>query len=181
MCIPVTLLEWNYVPQLEEWQLVLATPWYALRDRRTTYKALVDALKTAGISSKRCNKRPVSAAIGIIAGGRPITALTFASLNSLKQFLKEDLQVRPSSSEAAFEEIKRRGGRLNISRRADRPSSQEVGPGLAMQFSIAVQRCHLNWRSSADPTMRRGQRGSELLFFGINKRIEAFRGARVPL
>ncbi len=24
--VPVTLCEWNYVPQLEEWQLIIATP-----------------------------------------------------------------------------------------------------------------------------------------------------------
>jgi hypothetical protein len=26
--VPVTLCEWNYVPQLEEWQLIIATQWH---------------------------------------------------------------------------------------------------------------------------------------------------------
>ncbi len=26
--IPVTLFDWTYIPQLEEWQIVVATPWY---------------------------------------------------------------------------------------------------------------------------------------------------------
>jgi hypothetical protein len=47
--IPVTLCEWNYVPQLEEWQLVIATPWYDEKGPRTTYRALVDALQTIGV------------------------------------------------------------------------------------------------------------------------------------
>jgi hypothetical protein len=47
--MPVTLLEWNYAPQLEEWQLILATPWYDSKGPRTTYQALVGALEKAGI------------------------------------------------------------------------------------------------------------------------------------
>jgi len=47
--VPVTLCEWNYVPQLEEWQLIIATPWYDSKGPRTTYRAVVDALERAGI------------------------------------------------------------------------------------------------------------------------------------
>jgi hypothetical protein len=47
--IPVTLCEWNYVPQLEEWQLIIATPWYDSKGPRTTYRALVDALQKTGV------------------------------------------------------------------------------------------------------------------------------------
>ncbi len=47
--IPVTLCEWNYVPQLEEWQLIIATPWYDTKGPHTTYRALVDALEKAQI------------------------------------------------------------------------------------------------------------------------------------
>jgi hypothetical protein len=47
--IPVILCEWNYVPQLKEWQLIIATPWYDSKGPRTTYRALVDALERAGI------------------------------------------------------------------------------------------------------------------------------------
>jgi hypothetical protein len=47
--IPVTLCEWNYVPELQEWQLVIATPWHDSKGPRTTYRAVVDALEKAGI------------------------------------------------------------------------------------------------------------------------------------
>ncbi len=47
--IPVTLCEWNFVPQLEEWQLIIATPWYDSKGPRTTYTTVVDALESAGI------------------------------------------------------------------------------------------------------------------------------------
>src|SRR5579863_8660513 len=47
--IPVTLCEWNYVPQLEEWQLIIATPWYDSKGPRTTYRAVISALEKAGI------------------------------------------------------------------------------------------------------------------------------------
>lgn len=47
--IPVTLCEWVYVPHLDEWQLVVATPWHDSRGLRTTYRLVVDALEKAGI------------------------------------------------------------------------------------------------------------------------------------
>jgi len=47
--IPVTLSEWIYVPELEEWHMILATPWYDSKGPQTTYRALVDALQGAGI------------------------------------------------------------------------------------------------------------------------------------
>jgi hypothetical protein len=47
--IPVTLFDWTYVPQLEEWQIVVATPWYDSKGPLTAYRALVDALQTAGV------------------------------------------------------------------------------------------------------------------------------------
>jgi hypothetical protein len=47
--VPVTLCEWNYVPQLEEWQLIIATPWHDSKGPRTAYRAVVDALERAGI------------------------------------------------------------------------------------------------------------------------------------
>jgi len=46
---PITLGEWIYVPELEEWHMILATPWYDSKGLRTTYRALVDALQAAGI------------------------------------------------------------------------------------------------------------------------------------
>jgi hypothetical protein len=47
--VPVTLCEWDYVPQLQEWQLIVATPWYDSKGPRATYRAVVDALEKAGI------------------------------------------------------------------------------------------------------------------------------------
>jgi hypothetical protein len=47
--VPVTLCEWNYVPELHEWQLIIATPWHDSKGPRTTYGAVVDALEKAGI------------------------------------------------------------------------------------------------------------------------------------
>jgi hypothetical protein len=47
--IPVTMCKWNYVPQLEEWQLIIATPWHDSKGPRTTYRAVVGALEKAGI------------------------------------------------------------------------------------------------------------------------------------
>ena len=50
--IPVTLCDWNYVPQLEEWQLIIATPWYDRKGPLATYTALVNALLEAGIYTR---------------------------------------------------------------------------------------------------------------------------------
>jgi len=47
--MPVTLLRWTYVPQIEEWQLIIATPWYDLKGPRTTVVAAIDAFQEAGI------------------------------------------------------------------------------------------------------------------------------------
>jgi hypothetical protein len=47
--LPVTLGEWIYVPELQEWHMILATPWYDTKGLRTAYSALVDALQSAGI------------------------------------------------------------------------------------------------------------------------------------
>ena len=47
--IPVTLCEWSYVPQLEEWQLIIATPWHDSKGPRTAYLAVADACEKAGI------------------------------------------------------------------------------------------------------------------------------------
>jgi hypothetical protein len=47
--IPVTLCEWSYVPQLEEWHLIIATPWHVSKGPRTSYRAAIDAFEKAGI------------------------------------------------------------------------------------------------------------------------------------
>jgi len=47
--IPVTLCEWHYVPQLGEWQLIVATPWYDSRGPRVTYDRIIKALQQTGV------------------------------------------------------------------------------------------------------------------------------------
>src|SRR6266516_4231465 len=47
--IPVTFCDWRYVPQLEEWQLVIATPWVDEKGPLTTYRAVIDAWTRAGV------------------------------------------------------------------------------------------------------------------------------------
>ena len=50
--IPVTLVDWTYVPELDEWQLVIATPWYETRGPRAAFRTVVDALQEAGIYAR---------------------------------------------------------------------------------------------------------------------------------
>lgn len=47
--MPVTLLRWNYAPQVDEWQLIIATPWYDDKGPLTTVRAAYDAFKGIGI------------------------------------------------------------------------------------------------------------------------------------
>jgi len=47
--IPVTFFDWNYVPELQEWQLIIASPWVDTKGPHTANRAVVDALKRAGI------------------------------------------------------------------------------------------------------------------------------------
>lgn len=47
--IPVSFFDWYYVPQLDEWQLVIATPWYDSKGPLSTWSALLDALQQAGV------------------------------------------------------------------------------------------------------------------------------------
>jgi hypothetical protein len=46
--IPVTLCDWNYVPELDEWQLVVATPWYDSKGPREANRLINEALLKAG-------------------------------------------------------------------------------------------------------------------------------------
>jgi len=46
--IPVTAVEWNWVPQRFEWQLVVVTPLYDTKGPRETYARIIDALRLAG-------------------------------------------------------------------------------------------------------------------------------------
>lgn len=47
--IPVILFDWNYVPQLDEWQLIIATPLYDSKGPREAYSRVFSALKEADI------------------------------------------------------------------------------------------------------------------------------------
>lgn len=47
--IPVTLCDWNFVPELDEWQLVIATPWNDTKGPREAYTRVIKALQNAGI------------------------------------------------------------------------------------------------------------------------------------
>lgn len=47
--MPVSFFDWHYVPQLEEWQLLIATPWYDSKGPRLSWSALVEALQKAKI------------------------------------------------------------------------------------------------------------------------------------
>ena len=49
--IPVTLCDWNYAPQLDEWQLIIATPWYDTKGPREAYTRVFSALQQADIYS----------------------------------------------------------------------------------------------------------------------------------
>jgi hypothetical protein len=50
--IPITLCKWVYLPELEEWHLVVASPWYDTKGPLKTYGAVTDALERAGIYKK---------------------------------------------------------------------------------------------------------------------------------
>jgi hypothetical protein len=47
--VPVSLCQLNYVSQLDEWQLVIATSWYDSRGPRQAYSRVIEALEEAGV------------------------------------------------------------------------------------------------------------------------------------
>jgi hypothetical protein len=47
--IPLNFADWTYVPQLQEWQFVISSPWVDTKGPLTTYRAVVDALEDAKI------------------------------------------------------------------------------------------------------------------------------------
>jgi hypothetical protein len=47
--MPVSFFDWHYVPQLDEWQLVIATPWYDSKGPLRAWSVLLDALQRAGV------------------------------------------------------------------------------------------------------------------------------------
>ena len=47
--IPVSLVDWNYDSEIEEWQLVIATPLYDSRGPREAVSRVIKSLEDAGI------------------------------------------------------------------------------------------------------------------------------------
>jgi len=47
--IPVTLCDWNYVDEIDEWQLVVATPVYDSKGPLEAYSRVIGALQSAAI------------------------------------------------------------------------------------------------------------------------------------
>lgn len=50
--IPIAVCRWIYLPELEEWHLVVASPWYDTKGPLKTSGAVIDALERAGIYKK---------------------------------------------------------------------------------------------------------------------------------
>ncbi|HTC31736.1 MAG TPA: hypothetical protein VK724_00110, partial [Bryobacteraceae bacterium] len=50
--IPITLCKSVYLPELEVWNLVVASPWYDTKGPLKTFGAVIDALERAGIYKK---------------------------------------------------------------------------------------------------------------------------------
>lgn len=47
--IPVTAVDWDWVPQLEEWQLIVVTSLHDTRGPREAYARILEALLVAGV------------------------------------------------------------------------------------------------------------------------------------
>ena len=47
--IPVRLCDWHHVPDIDEWELIIATPWYDARGPREANSRVIKALQDAGI------------------------------------------------------------------------------------------------------------------------------------
>ena len=47
--IPVTAVEWNWVPQLDEWQLVVVSSLHDTKGPREAYARIIEALSRAGV------------------------------------------------------------------------------------------------------------------------------------
>lgn len=137
--IPVTLFAWTFVTQLEEQQLIIASPWYDSKGPQATYRAVVDALLQAGIYKKvpmrrisikspsdpvvktleRDAKEQNQGTLHILKHGSEYSlvfaAITstsvreFSNLDDLRGFLADDLHLKPSAIDDALSEVKRGG------------------------------------------------------------------------
>ena len=47
--MPITLLRWTFAPEVDEWRLIIATPWYDQKGPLATIRAAFDAFQEAGI------------------------------------------------------------------------------------------------------------------------------------
>lgn len=50
--IPISVCKWIYLPELEEWQFVVASPWYDTKGPLKTSRAVLDSFERAGIYKK---------------------------------------------------------------------------------------------------------------------------------
>jgi hypothetical protein len=55
--MPVSFSDWYFDPQVEEWQLVIATPWFDTKGPIATWSTFVEALESAGIHEEVSTRR----------------------------------------------------------------------------------------------------------------------------
>jgi len=137
--VPFTIYDWVYIPELQEWQMIIATPWFDSKGPRASYTALVDAVTRAGIyervpirrivlksptdpivdAIKREAKEQNQEALHILKHGDEYTLLHaaitsarwrhFSNLDELEQFLSQNLRLGPRAIEDVLDKVKRIG------------------------------------------------------------------------
>jgi hypothetical protein len=146
--MPVTFGDWSFVPQLQEWQLIIATPWFDEKGPRTAYRAVVDALRKAKVYENvpmrrvfvRSPEDPIvkgleqefkerskqsregfihiikhgnsgySVIFAPIAGlGGAVAARRFRDIDSVREFLTNEVKAKPNDIEESIEEMERAG------------------------------------------------------------------------
>lgn len=137
--VPIELYDWVYIPELEEWQMIIATPWFDTRGPRASYTALVEAVTRAGIyervpirrialkspadpivdAIKREAKEQNQGTLHILKHGDEYTLLHaaitstrlrhFPNLDELEQFLSQNLRLGPRAIEDVLDKVKRTG------------------------------------------------------------------------
>jgi len=137
--VPVTLSDWIFVPELDEWQMILAMPWLDSKGVRAAYTALVNTLTGAGIYERVPIRRVVirspadpavealrrkakdhrQAVLYVLKHGQrysvvyPAVTSTgvrdFQDRGQLLRFLSQDVGLRPRVIEDALDQVKRNG------------------------------------------------------------------------
>lgn len=111
--IPVTLVDWNYAPEVEEWQLVVATPWHESKGPLEAYSQVIRALQDAGIYEEVPIRR----------------VYVLSPDENLVKTLEEKIKVR---SEGAIHIVSHNSNRPNHERTYSVIFSPFVGPGGAI-------------------------------------------------